>query len=114
VRTIATPFMAELRDAVGLRNLATKAASRRKEKSKAALPSFKQYRESDGKHYFKVVDAGGKLLAQSTAFASPQDAGRAIAQLKQGRVAGLEAMLLLADGLSAAELETILAALAEG
>ncbi|HSH89995.1 MAG TPA: tryptophan--tRNA ligase [Ramlibacter sp.] len=114
VRVIATPFMAELRDAVGLRNLATKAAPQRKEKSKAALPSFKQYRESDGKHYFKVVDAGGKLLAQSTAFASPQDAGRAIAQLKQGRVAGLESMLQLADGLAAAELEAILAALAEG
>jgi tryptophanyl-tRNA synthetase len=113
-RVIATPFMAELRGAVGLRNLATRTATARKEKPKAALPTFKQYREGDGRHYFKVVDSGGKLLAQSTAFASPQEAGRAIAQLKQGRIAGLEAMLELAQGLTAAELQSALAVLAEG
>ena len=31
-------------------------------------PSFKQYREADGRHYFKLVDAGGRLLAQSAGF----------------------------------------------
>ncbi len=33
--------------------------------AKLALPSFKQYREKDGKFYFKLVDAQGKLLLQS-------------------------------------------------
>ena len=58
VRERATPFMADLRQAVGLRNLATASTGAAKAKAKAALPSFKQYREADGRHYFKLVDAG--------------------------------------------------------
>jgi len=81
-RQRATPYMAELRQAVGLRNLATQAGAAKKEK-KAALPSFKQYREADGKFYFKFVDAQGRLLLQSTGFASPKEAGQFIAQLKE-------------------------------
>jgi tryptophanyl-tRNA synthetase len=49
---------------------------------KAALPSFKQYRESDGQFYFKLVDAQGKLLLQSAGYASPKDAGAAIKALQ--------------------------------
>jgi tryptophanyl-tRNA synthetase len=82
-RTLASPLMAELKSAVGLRSLAEKTKTAGK-KEKKALPSFKQYRESDGKFYFKFLDADGKLLVQSAAFDSPQDAGRAIAALKQG------------------------------
>lgn len=82
-RQRATPYMAELRQAVGLRNLASQAGTAKKEK-KAALPSFKQYREADGKFYFKFVDAQGKLLLQSAAFASPKEAGQFIAALKEG------------------------------
>src|SRR5215208_3610854 len=52
-RTLARPFMAELRDSVGLRSLAAKPGPAGKTKeTKAALPSFKQYREADGRHYF--------------------------------------------------------------
>jgi tryptophanyl-tRNA synthetase len=82
-RQRATPYMAELRQAVGLRNLASQAGAAKKEK-KAALPSFKQYREADGQFYFKFVDAQGKLLLQSAPFASPKEAGQFIAQLKGG------------------------------
>jgi tryptophanyl-tRNA synthetase len=110
-RARATPFMAELRDAVGLRNLASRSAPAKKKADRVALPSFKQYREADGLHYFKLVDAGGRLLAQSTGFATPQEAGRAVAQLKQGSVAALGESLLLADGVAKAELEAALAAL---
>jgi tryptophanyl-tRNA synthetase len=110
-RAIATPFMAQLRHAVGLRNLAAQAGPARKEKvAKAALPSFKQYREADGRHYFKLVDANGRLLAQSTGFASPQEAGRAVAQLKQGELAAVQASLQLGAGVSQAELSATLAA----
>jgi tryptophanyl-tRNA synthetase len=110
-RTLAAPLMAQLKDAVGLRNLASQAASKKKS-AKAALPSFKQFREADGLHYFKLVDAGGRLLAQSAGFASPQEAGRAVAQLKAGESAPLDKSLRLADGVSPQDLQAAIAALA--
>jgi tryptophanyl-tRNA synthetase len=113
-RALATPFMAELRHAVGLRNLADGAAAKGKAKAaKAALPSFKQYREADGRHYFKLVDAGGRLLAQSAGFESPQEAGRAIAQLKQAGVSASTASLQLAEGVSESDVTAALAALSQ-
>ena len=112
-RTIATPFIGELRHAVGLRNLTAQAAPARKDKAaKLALPSFKQYREADGRHFFKLVDAGGKLLAQSSGFASPQEAGRAVARLKNGGGAGPDDSLQLAEGVTCEQLAAALAALA--
>jgi tryptophanyl-tRNA synthetase len=86
-RALASPFMAELKSAVGLRNLAEKPKAAGK-KEKAALPSFKQYREADGKFYFKFVDAQGKLLAQSQGFESPRSAGEAVQQMKAGALGG--------------------------
>ena len=107
--------MRELRDAVGLRNLAgsvdAKGNGKQAQGAKAkAQFSFKQYREADGLHYFKLVDAGGRLLAQSAGFASPQEAGRAVAQLKKGGLAGLEA-LQPAQGVSPDQLAAAVAAL---
>jgi tryptophanyl-tRNA synthetase len=114
-RSLATPFLGELRHAVGLRNLASSAGAAGKAKAaKAALPVFKQYRASDGLHYFKLVDAGGRLLAQSAAFESPQLAGRAISQLKQGGIAAGDEALALADGVKPEEVQAALAALGAG
>ena len=48
-----------------------------------AAPSFKQYREQDGQFYFKLLDAHGKLLLQSSGFASPRDAGVCIKALQE-------------------------------
>ncbi|MBD1473173.1 tryptophan--tRNA ligase [Xanthomonas citri pv. citri] len=80
----ATPLLAELRDAVGLRDLSSQAATAAVHASeKIALPVFKQYRESDGQFYFKLNDGAGALLLQSDGFASPRDAGQVIARLKQ-------------------------------
>lgn len=113
-RVRATPFMGELRQAVGLRNLATLAAGAKKEKAKASLPSFKQYREADGQFYFKLVDAQGKLLLQSRGFASPKEAGQCIAQLKQA--ASYDAAAGKAAppaGVEAGEVNAALKALAE-
>jgi tryptophanyl-tRNA synthetase len=113
-RALATPFIAELRHAVGLRNLAAGTASPGRARSaKAALPSFKQYREADGRHYFKLVDAAGRLLAQSAGFESPQEAGRAIAQLKQGGPSASTASLQLAQGVAADDITAALAALSQ-
>jgi tryptophanyl-tRNA synthetase len=111
-RALAAPFMAQLKDAVGLRNLASQAQAAKKKSAKTALPSFRQYREDDGLHYFKLVDAGGRLLAQSAGFTSPQEAGRAVAQLKRGELAQLGDTLRLADGVSRKDLEAAIAALA--
>ena len=82
-RAIATPFTARLRHAVGLRSLQTLSAGPATKAAKAAAPAFKQYREKDGQFYFKLVDAQGKLLLQSTGFAAPRDAAQAIARLQQ-------------------------------
>ena len=88
-RKLATPFTAELRQAVGLRDLRSASASVKTAKtSKAALPSFKQYRESDGKFYFKLQESAGRVLLQSAGFATPQEAAKAIALLRaQGALA---------------------------
>jgi len=73
---------------VGLRNLRATAEAKAGKAARAALPTFKQYRESDGRFHFKLVDAQGRLLLQSLGFASPKDAGAAIGRLqKEGAVA---------------------------
>jgi tryptophanyl-tRNA synthetase len=98
-RALSRPFMAELRHAVGLRNLGARGQGAARKATKAARPSFKQYREKDGLFYFKLLDATGVQLIQSLGFASPQEAGRAIAMLREQRGAGL--------ALIAAQLEPI-------
>jgi tryptophanyl-tRNA synthetase len=108
-RERATPFLAQLRHAVGLRDLAAEDKPAKAKSAKAALPSFKQYREADGKHYFKLVDPAGTLLLQSVGFDSPQEAGRAVARLKQDGFAAGEAVARPADGVDA---DTVRAALA--
>ena len=70
-RAIATPFMAQLRAAVGLRGLGTAAKLDNGKATKSALASFKQYREKDGQFFFKLVDATGSVLLQSLGFESP-------------------------------------------
>jgi len=92
-RALSQPFMGRLRHAVGLRNLgAQQGTGALKPAKTAARPSFKQYREKDGQFYFKLLDARGELLLQSLAFASPQEAGRAIGMLQQERADGLSTL----------------------
>ena len=104
-RKLATPFTAELRHAVGLRDLRSASASVKAAKtSKAAVPSVKQYRESDGKFYFKLQESAGRVLLQSTGFATPQEVAKAIALLReQGTLAlgQLQETFVLQPGISA-------------
>lgn len=81
-RAQATPFMARLRAAVGLRPLDALPAQQARVPTKAASPIFKQYRAADGLFYFKLTDAKGHVLLQSAGFASPREAGQAVARLK--------------------------------
>ena len=96
-RALALPFMRELRQAVGLRPLASRQAPTTQQKSaKTALPVFKQYREADGRFHFKLLDTQGRLLLQSLGFDSPRDAAQAVKLLQtQGAaaLAGLQARL---------------------
>ncbi|PUE62916.1 tryptophan--tRNA ligase [Limnohabitans sp. 2KL-17] len=91
-RQLATPFMRELRHAVGLRSLSFGATTEAPKALKTAAPSFKQYREKDGQFYFKLVDAQGQLILQSTGFASPKEAGQTIARLQTEGIDSLSDM----------------------
>ena len=91
-RSIATPFMGRLRHAVGLRDLRASSAGKTTKAARVAKPVFKQYRESDGKFYFKLVDVNACVLLQSLGFDSPKDAGKAIGLLQSQGAAALPAM----------------------
>ncbi len=118
VRALATPFIRELRAAVGLRSLRTqpvKAATPKAARS-TALASFKQYRESDGRFYFKFVSGEGRTLLQSSGFDAPKEAGQAIAELQKSTdiaatLGTLSARLAPVPGVGAAEIQAALEAL---
>ncbi len=79
------PLMRRLRQAVGLRDLSKLAetASAHADKQKSALPQLKQYREQDGKFYFKLISVSGETLLQSLGFDNPKDAGAWVWRLKR-------------------------------
>ena len=87
---VATPFLRELRKAVGLHDLSQPLDSGTASAAKPAAlpPQFKQYREADGRFYFKLVD-GDRLLLQGLGHDSPRDAGQLIGRLKQAAGEGL-------------------------
>ncbi|PJJ96317.1 tryptophan--tRNA ligase [Lysobacteraceae bacterium NML91-0213] len=97
----ATPLLAELRHAVGLRDLSQGVhgdAAGPSADAVHALPVFKQYREDAG-FSFKLVD-GDVLLLQGVHFDAPREAGQLIARLRRGDAtlsAGADGAVLL-DG----------------
>jgi len=105
-----------LRAAVGLRDLSTAGAADDAEAKAAAdgvpVPTFKQYREADGKFYFKLMQ-GDRLLLTSIGFDSPRDAGRRVAALKEGALEGGDDFQL-ADGVTSAEVNAALARFVAG
>jgi tryptophanyl-tRNA synthetase len=108
--TYATPRLARLREAVGLRDLSKAVVAVSSEAEKPAPATFKQYREADGKFYFKLV-RGDRVLLQSGGFDAPREAGQRVAALRQaGR---LDDEALLADGATREEADAALAELAE-
>ena len=111
-RERATPLLRDLRQAVGLRNLASVSANAKKDR-KASLPSFKQYREADGLFYFKFVDAQGRLLVQSKGFASPREAGQCVAAMKQAQSLPANGEVQLGEGIAAQQVQQALRELAD-
>ena len=111
-RAVATPFMARLRQAVGLRSLAAQSAGGPAKAAKTASAAFKQYREADGQFYFKLLDAKGALLLQSTGFSNPKEAAQVMGQLKAGGAGALPAcQAFIASGADAAALDEALESL---
>jgi tryptophanyl-tRNA synthetase len=108
----ATPAMLRLREAVGLRDLSQVPSARaesRKRDADAAVPTFKQYRDADGKFYFKLVQ-GERVLLQSVGFASPRDAGQRIAAIKSGEIGDGASDFSLGEGVADEEVNAALAA----
>jgi tryptophanyl-tRNA synthetase len=97
-RARATPFLRELRNAVGLRPLAAAAATGvAKKKAKVAGPRFVTFREKDGRFHFRLLGTDGAELALSRGFAAPDLARRA-----QDRLLDADPQVLERDALLAA------------
>ncbi len=129
-RAVAAPLLRELREAVGLRRMVAVGAPLSASivasttasatltvgatvKAKAALPVFKQYRETDGRFYFKLAAADGRLLLQSAAFDAGRDAGQWVARLKSDGAAALAgAPVQRGEGVSVQDVADALAVLA--
>ncbi|MDD2808628.1 tryptophan--tRNA ligase [Rhodoferax sp.] len=104
-RALATPFINQLRHAVGLRKLDAMSTVT-STVSKATKPSFKQYRETDGKFYFKLLNGQHQLLLQSHGFDSPKDAGQMIKHMSaasQDALVHLSTFLQLAPDIGIAD-----------
>ncbi|MEJ1227681.1 tryptophan--tRNA ligase [Pseudomonas sp. CCNWLW56] len=85
-RAVATRFLNELREAVGLRSFVSQvqvAASTKKKAAKAAR--FVSFREDDGSFRFRLLAADGEQLLLSRHFADGKTAGQATKQLQSGQ-----------------------------
>jgi tryptophanyl-tRNA synthetase len=84
-RRTATPFLGELREAVGLRSFRSAAQSTAATKKKASKgPRFVSFREDDGSFRFRLLAADGEQLLLSRNFADGKAAGVVTKQLQQG------------------------------
>ena len=113
-RALAAPLMRTLRQAVGLRPLTELAdikSAARTATPGEPLPVFKQYREADGRFYFKLADAQGRALLQSRGFDSPREAGQAVKRLQTEGAAALPALAVQLDPAAGQSLDVASAAL---
>lgn len=113
-RALAAPLLQRLREAVGLRRFQPLAAAVRDDARPkvAALPVFKQYREADGRFYFKLSAHDGRTLLQSEGFAGGREAGEWVKRLKtEGAAALAGAPVQRGDGVGEDEVAQALAAL---
>ena len=84
-RKTATPFLGELREAVGLRSFREQVQVAAGEKKKAAKSArFVSFRDEDGSFRFRLLDAAGEQLLLSRSFADGKAAGQASKRLQSG------------------------------
>ncbi|WP_207267005.1 tryptophan--tRNA ligase [Pseudomonas sp. GW101-3H06] len=85
-RAVATPFLNELREAVGLRSFVAQAQVATTTKKKAAKAArFVSFREDDGSFRFRLLAADGEQLLLSRNFADGKTAGQVTKQLQSGQ-----------------------------
>ncbi|MHC8385578.1 tryptophan--tRNA ligase [Pseudomonas sp. LB3P14] len=85
-RSVATPFLHELREAVGLRSFVAQtqvATTTKKKTAKAAR--FVSFREEDSSFRFRLLAADGEQLLLSRNFADGKTAGQVTKQLQSGQ-----------------------------
>lgn len=105
-RGIATPFLAELREAVGLRSFVGVAVSQDKKVKKAKKSARAvSFRDDEG-FRFRVLDAAGETVLLSVAFADGRAAGQVLKALHAGelevRQEGLQVLVMQNGGTVAA------------
>ena len=93
-RGIATPFIRELRDAVGLRALvggSPSASGKAKAGKSEREARFVSFRDENGRFRFRLLSPAGEEILCSIAYADPKEAGKVMGRLKatQGAVDGL-------------------------
>lgn len=87
-RNIATPFMAEIRSAVGLRrHTAIQADTKKTTKKAEKTAKFVSFRDTDGTFRFRLIGIDGQELLLSQSFNNPKDAGAMIQRLQTADVA---------------------------
>ncbi|MGE8066557.1 tryptophan--tRNA ligase [Pseudomonas sp. NPDC089569] len=85
-RAVATPFLNELREAVGLRSFVAQTQVATATKKKAAKAArFVSFREDDGSFRFRLLAADGEQLLLSRNFADGKTAGQVTKQLQAGQ-----------------------------
>jgi tryptophanyl-tRNA synthetase len=84
-RRIATPFLGELREAVGLRSFRSEGADRATGKKKLAKAArFVSFRDEEGGYRFRLLDANAEQLLLSVSFADGKTAGLLSKRLQSG------------------------------
>ncbi|MEB0091034.1 tryptophan--tRNA ligase [Pseudomonas sp. CCI1.2] len=84
-RAVATPFLGQLREAVGLRSFRSVVQNADSGKKKAAKGvRFVSFREDDGSFRFRLLAADGEQLLLSRTFADGKTAGAVSKQLQLG------------------------------
>jgi tryptophanyl-tRNA synthetase len=81
-RALSGPFMARLREAVGLRSASAAKPAAAGKKSAARQARFVSFRDEAGAFRYRLVGADGEALLLSQAYGQPKDAGQAMARLK--------------------------------
>ncbi len=85
-RKIATPFLGELREAVGLHSFREQVQVPGSEKKKATKSArIVSFRDEDGSFRFRLLDATGEQLLLSRSFADGKAAGQASKALQSGK-----------------------------
>ncbi|MCY1257370.1 tryptophan--tRNA ligase [Pseudomonas jessenii] len=83
-RAVATPFLNELREAVGLRSFVSQVQVAKGTKKKVAKAArFVSFRDEDGSFRFRFLSAGGQQLFLSRPFKDAKDAGIIVKSLQK-------------------------------